>query len=429
MPLELPRSAEDIAALHTARKQIAVERAQAAPFHKKRLGKVDPEKAATDPAAWADIPILEKDELRALDPKAFQKDFFVGDPKEVAEFWRSGGATGIPLFYPRTHEDMKYCMLSFARVFDCAGVGKSGDRTHVSYPLGIHPVGHMFCRAAQSRGMGVNWAGSGASTPSPAQVQLIQTLDPTIWLGMGTYAIHLANLAEARDIDLAATSVKTILTSAEPLSAAKRDKIERTWDATVFDTFGMTECGMMGAEDADHDGFRIWSDMYFIEVLDPETFAPVPEGDVGTLVVTPLWTNNATPFVRWSSGDLVTLLPAGGDGPFSVFPRVKHAHRTTGFFKIRGVNINHAEFEDMMFANPDINDFKAEAVSTDGTDLLRVSIEVRRSADGDAVLAATGDQIKTTFENTPEMVLLKTGTLAGEFEGQIKAARFQDNRE
>lgn len=428
MPLPLPSSAGDIAALQTERKRVAIERARAAPFHKTRLANIDAEKAAVDPAAWSDIPVLDKEELRGLPPKKFQSDFFVGDPADVAEFWRSGGATGVPLFYPRSHEDLKYAMLSFSRVFDCAGVGKPGDRTHVSYPLGIHPVGHMFCRAAQSRGMGVNWAGSGASTPSPAQVQLIQTLDPTIWLGMGTYAIHLANLAEAQDIDLASASVGTILTSAEPLSIAKREKIERMWGATVFDTFGMTECGMMGCEDAGHDGFRVWSDMFFIEVLDPETFAPVAEGEVGTLVVTPLWTNNATPFIRWSSGDLVTLLPAGGDGPFSVFPRVRHAHRTTGFFKVRGVNINHSEFEDMMFANPDINDFKAEALSTESTDILRVSIEVRRAADPDAVSATIGGQIKTTFEVTPEIVVLETGSLAREFEGAIKAQRFQDNR-
>ena len=112
----------------------------------------------------------------------------------------------------------------------------------------------------------------------------------------------------------------------------------------------MTEAGMMGAEDANGGGFRIWTDMFLIEVLDPDTNAPVAEGEIGSLVVTPLWTNNVTPFLRWSSGDLVTWREASdGDGPFSVFPLVKHAHRTTGFFKVRGINLNHAEFEDFMF--------------------------------------------------------------------------------
>src|SRR2546430_10140825 len=122
--------------------------------------------------------------------------------------------------------------------------------------------------------------------------------------------------------------------------------------------------------------------MFLIEVLDPETLSPVSEGTVGTLVVTPLWTNNVTPFLRWSSGDLVTWRD-GEDGahPYAVFPLVKHAHRTTGFFKIRGININHADFEDFIFRNVDISDFKAELVSERDLEILVVSIEVRRGVD------------------------------------------------
>ncbi len=109
--------------------------------------------------------------------------------------------------------------------------------------------------------------------------------------------------------------------SAEPLSDAKREKLSRQWAAQVRDTFGMTEAGMMGAEDDAGRGFRIWTDMYLIEVLDPVTLEPVAEGESGTLVVTPLWTNNVTPFLRWSSGDLVIWHEhADGTGPFSVFP-------------------------------------------------------------------------------------------------------------
>ena len=146
------------------------------------------------------------------------------------------------------------------------------------------------------------------------------------------------------ELDLGSRSVETVLCSAEPLSDAKRDKLARHWGAQVRDTFGMTEAGMMGAEDAEGWGFRIWTNLFFIEVLDPETHAPAAEDAVGTLVVTPLWTSNVTPFLRWSSGDLVTWRRGDDDsGPFSVFPLVKHAHRTSGFFKIRGININHAD--------------------------------------------------------------------------------------
>ncbi len=189
---------------------------------------------------------------------------------------------------------------------------------------------------------------------------------------------------------------------------------------------------MMGSEcweDESKDGFRIWSDMYFIEVLDQKTLAPVKEGEVGTLVVTALWTNNVTPFLRWSSGDLVTCSEADDrSGPFSVFPRLKHAHRTAGFFKIRGVNLGHQDLEDFMFRHLEIGDFRAEALNEGDNDILRVSIEVRRGTDAGAICETLKTQIREKFELMPQIVVLETATLAREFEANVKAARFVDRR-
>lgn len=191
---------------------------------------------------------------------------------------------------------------------------------------------------------------------------------------------------------------------------------------------------MMGAEsndDAPGSGFRVWSDMYYIEVLDPVSFEPTPQGEVGTLVVTPLWTNNVTPFLRWSFGDLVTYYEADerdNVGPFGVFPRLKHAHRTTGFFKVRGINLGHPEVEDFMFRSVEIGDFRAEAMNEGGNDVLRLSIEVRRGTDVKGFTERLAMQFKEKFEIAAAIVVLETGTLAKEFEANIKAARFVDRR-
>jgi phenylacetate-CoA ligase len=295
--------------------------------------------------------------------------------------------------------------------------------------MGIHPVGQIFARCAAEAGIAVNWAGAGNSTPSAIQLELIRSLKPTVWMGMSSYGLHLANLADAQGIDLAKSSVKTILCSAEPLSEAKRAKIGRSWGARVFDNFGMTEAGMMGGEDGGPDGFRIWTDLHFIEVLDPVTFAPVKAGETGTLVTTPLWTNNVTPFLRWNSGDLVVYSEADdAKGPFSVFPKIRHTHRTTGFFKVSGVNVNHPEFEDFVFQNAHVNDFKCELVTVSDREILRLSVELRRGANAQTVLGGLVQGVKDTFEVTPELVLLETGTLAKEFESSVKAPRFTDSR-
>jgi phenylacetate-CoA ligase len=406
-------------------KRAAVEKAGRSAFWKKRLPKLNLEDLDE---AWRRIPILDKDTLRALTDEQFYREFCHTEHDGISEYWRSGGVTGKPLFYPRSWRDMEFGLESFARTYDCAGAAR-GERAHVSFPMGIHPVGQVFSRCAASRGITVNWAGSGASTPSALQLELIQSLKPTVWLGMSSYALHLANLAEARGIDLTGSAVKKILTSAEPVSQAKRDKIERSWGAKLTDTFGMTEAGMMGAEDRPGLGFRIWSDMYFVEVLDPTTFEPVKEGEVGTLVVTALCTNNVTPFLRWSSGDLVTYSEADdGAGPYSVFPRVKHAHRTTGFFKVRGVNLGHQDLEDFIFRHAEIGDFRAEAINEGDLDVLRLCIECRKGVDQNALIARLVTEVKEKFELQPEIVVLETGTLAREFEANIKAARFVDRR-
>ncbi|HEX6690776.1 MAG TPA: hypothetical protein VF110_06450, partial [Burkholderiales bacterium] len=176
-------------------------------------------------------------------------------------------------------------------------------------------------------------------------------------------------------------------------------------------------------------GFRIWTDFYFIEVLDPKSFEPVKEGETGTLVVTALQTNNVTPFLRWSSGDLVSYSEADdGAGPFSVFPRIKHAHRTAGFFKVRGVNLGHQDLEDFIFRHQEIGDFRAEAMNEGGLDLLRLSIEVRRGVAAEEMTRRLTAEVKEKFELQPQVVVLESGTLAKEFEANIKAARFVDRR-
>jgi phenylacetate-CoA ligase len=424
----LPRSRSEIAATQHRRKIRAVEQAKRAPFYRGKLDHIRMDRL-DDLEEWRKIPILDKEMLRALSPERFYAEFCVSPKGEIAEYWRSGGMTGRPLFYPRTYEDIHYSLVGFRRTYECIGCG-AGETAHLSLPLGIHPAGQQWARAGQMAGIGIVWAGSGAAAPSLLQLELISMLKPTVWMGMSSYALHLANLAESQGIDLANGTVRTVMCTAEPLSDAKRDKIARAWGARVFDTFGMTEVMMMGAEANAGEGFHMWTDFAFLEVLDPTTSEPVPEGAEGTLVVTPLFTNNATPFLRWNTGDIVRYREHGSsDGPFAVFPIIKHAHRTAGFFKIRGVNINHSEFEDFMFADRQVNDFKAELVSVDGVDRMRLSIEIGRGADLAQVTEGLLARVKRTFEITPEIVALGSGTLAREFEASVKAPRFVDRRQ
>ena len=423
MDFRWPKSREDIQRIHRERKLLSVQRALQSSFHRKRLPKIDLA-SLDDPQEWRKIPVLTKEELRQIPPERFHDEFCIQPRSRAVEYWRSGGATGRPLFYPRSAEDMQHNLLLFERAWALIGAGAE-DCAHISFPLGVHPVAHLYARASINLGIGTVWCGAGTNTPSEVQLELIDHLKPTAWIGMASYGLHLANLAEAKGFDLKGSSVKKIIVAAEPLSPVKREKLERGWGAEVFDHFGMTEGALVSCEGIGHHGLHVMDDMYLLEVVDEHTGAPVDDGEVGSLIVTPLWSNSMTPFLRWSSGDLVSITRQGaGDGPWSIYPLMRHARRTVGFFKVRGVNINHADLEDAMFRIPEVVDFRAEVYnSATGNDVLHLHVETRNLKSEGVI-----EGVRTSFQVTPEVTLLPRGTIAKEFEANINAPRFIDKR-
>ena len=185
----------------------------------------------------------------------------------------------------------------------------------------------------------------------------------------------------------------------------------------------------MASESEHHDGMHFWTDMFDLEVVDEHTKEPVAEDKNGIMVTTPYWNNEMTPFLRWETGDYVSYHEHGAtDGLLSVYPMIRHAARTSGFFKVRGININHADFEDFMHRRLDITDFKVEVEETDTLDMIRVSIEVVNPDNADGPVTALREDVRKTFELTPEIAVLGSGTLEKELQAQVKQQRFIDKR-
>ena len=157
------QSRERIAEISKQGRRRAIEQAKQSRFFAGKLDHINLDHVH-EPEEWAKVPILTKDELRAIPAEDFLDVFCVGPRNEVIEFWqRSGGSTGQPLFI-RSFNDLRLAREGFRRAWEAAGI-KKGDLAHVSFPLGIHPVGQVYCRTAQQMGVGVNWCGMN-STPS-----------------------------------------------------------------------------------------------------------------------------------------------------------------------------------------------------------------------------------------------------------------------
>src|SRR5438445_13355909 len=105
MPLPLPDSRAEIRRIQAERKRAAVEQALRSPFWRPRLEKGRLERLE-DPEEWHKIPILDKDTLRSLSDAQFYGGFWIQPDDGIAEYWRSGGANGQPLFHPHTCRDL-----------------------------------------------------------------------------------------------------------------------------------------------------------------------------------------------------------------------------------------------------------------------------------------------------------------------------------
>ncbi len=369
---------------------------------------------------WLEIPPTTKDELRAIG--SAEEELWIVPREEVSEFWRSGGVTGRPLFYPRTAGDVEESLVAFARCVRFAGVTPR-DVFMCSLPIGIHPAGQQIVRAAERLGAATLWAGAGNQTPSAAQVDLVHDLGVTVWCGMASFGLHLAHLAEAAGRPFPDSRVHTVITTAEMLSPAKRALLAKLWSARVVDVFGMSELALMGVECGCRPGLHIWSQHFFCEVLDTETLRPVEEGEVGVLCNTPITGNTAIPFLRWLSGDVVRL-EHGCECEAAAHPRIVHSGRTLSFVKVKGVNLNQAEVEDALYATPQVVDFRVTVTPEE-----RLVVEIESAAGAEKEAESNVDSLfQNRFGVRAEVSLLGRGTIARALEGELKAQRFVDRR-
>lgn len=397
-------------------------RACRSPFLKRKLDQagVGPECPADWESWWAIAPTT-KEELRRL--RSFEEEFCPIEREAVVEYWRSGGVTGRPFFYPRTATDIEASQEAFARGLRLAGVGPS-DAFMCSLPIGIHPAGQQLARAAERIGAATLWAGAGNQTPSATQIELIHELGVTVWSGMASFGLHLAHLAEAAGRSLAESRVRVLVTTAEPLSHSKRELLAKLWGARVVDVFGLSEITLFGAECGRRPGHHIWCKNVFCEVLDPDTLRPAPRGAVGVLCVSAISPSEATPFLRWLSGDLVRL-EQGCECSEKDEPRLVHSGRTTDFFKVKGVNLNHAEFEEALYRVPDLRDYQVLVTAGDRLQLRLECVDGSHAQVREAVDRLLAEQ----FGLRGDIAYVERGTIAKEDEKQVKARRFIDQRE
>jgi phenylacetate-CoA ligase len=248
----------------------------------------------------------------------------------------SGGTTGLPrpmLYAPQDRETMA---IMGGRRFALHGV-RPGDLVLVTYALGLSNGG-IAPREALWRYSGAVpvMTGSGATTPTRRQIEIMQAWRINVILGFPSYLRHMALVArDEMGIDPKSLGVRLIGTH---LGMENRASIEALWGAPCFDAYGTHESGMMAAECSAQSGMHVQEDAYILEIADPESGRILPAGEKGTVYITTLYKYGA-PQIRFNVNDISAYVP----GECACGGTLKRLERIFGrndnMVKLRGVNV------------------------------------------------------------------------------------------
>ncbi len=362
------------------------------------------------------LPFTEKDELRASRSEADPIGTHIAVPLEkVCRVFSTSGTTGIPSYIPLTPNDLERWVLTSSRSYAAAGV-KAGERMVSTYNAGPFVAGAAL-DAFNRLGLCHIPVGSGNTERLMAAVKLLK---PQILGCTPSYAFHLAEWARDRGIDLKSSSVERILVAGEPGGGepVMRGKLEAAWGAKVTEAMGIGDISISLWGECEHQNGMHFSGRGFvhIELIDPETGAPVPleDGATGELVLTHL-AREAAPLLRFRTRDHVMFwnspCPCGRTSP-----RVRCIGRTDDMLIVRGVNLFPSAVREVVnrFA-PKVSGViairpKVKAVKQEPP--LPVVVELGEGTDATPALAeAIQKEIRAVLVVTTEVRLVSHGVL------------------
>lgn len=265
-------------------------------------------------------------------------------PREkLSRIHASSGTTGKPTVVGYTAQDIDVWADVVARCIRVAG-GCEGDMIHVAFGYGLFTGGLGAHYGAERAGCTVVPAGGGSTE---AQIKLIMDFKPRIIMVTPSYMLSLADSFEKMGIDPRSTSLEIAMHGAEPWTEEMRKEIERRFDLKAVDIYGLSEVmgPGVGSEFAEtQDGLTIWEDLFYPEIIDPETGEVLPDGEEGELVFTSLC-KEAFPIIRYRTRDLTKLL----SGSMCNMRRIERIFgRSDDMMIIRGVNVFPTQVEEII---------------------------------------------------------------------------------
>src|SRR5438270_2054018 len=309
----------------------------------------------------------------------------------------SSGTTGKPIVVGYTQRDIDTWSEVMARSIRAAG-GRTGMIIHNAYGYGLFTGGLGVHYGAERLGCTVVPVSGGMTE---RQVQLINDFKPDIITVTPSYMLAISDEFKRQGLDPGNSSLKIGIFGAEPWTNAMRGEIEATFDMDATDIYGLSEViGPGVAQECieTKDGLHIWEDHFYPEVVDPDTGAVLPDGEIGELVFTSL-TKEAFPVVRYRTRDLTRLLPG------TARPGMRRMEKVTGrsddMIILRGVNLFPTQIEEVLLATDWCGGhFILELTREGRMDELTIIAEARPESWDGRGLVDHADRIATHIKNT-----------------------------
>ena len=335
-----------------------LRRAMAAPAYAQRLKGIDPA-GITSRAALARLPVLRKSDLPALHKAAPPFGGLVsGLPGSFGRLFTSPG----PIFEPEpTHADP----WRGVRALFAAGF-RPGDVVLNTFSYHLTPGGFIFDASARALGCAVIPAGPGNTD---AQFELIEAYRPVGYSGTPDFLKILLDAAESAGRDV--SSIKRALVSGAAFPKSLQQEINLR-GVEAYQAFGTADLGLVAFETPAREGLVV-NEGLILEIVRPGTGDPVPEGDVGEIVVTSL--DPVHPWIRLALGDLTAVLPGRspcGRSNMRIKGWMGRADQTT---KVKGMFVRPEQIAEIGKRHPELGRLRLIVTRTGETDMMTLRAE------------------------------------------------------
>ena len=419
----LPR--EQLEQLQVSRVRSCLQRLRSSEdrYYKERLEGVDPGRINSFDDL-SRLPFTMKDDLREHYPFGM----FLAPLSDIVRIHASTGSTGKPTVVGYTRPDLELWSDVLARGLVAGGI-TAYDVFQNAYGHGLFTGGLGFHDAATRVGATVVPTSAGNTSQ---QVMLVRDFGVTALGATPSYALHVAEVAVEEGVDLNALPVRAAFLGAEPMTEKMAARIEEKMGVEVYEQYGLSEIIGPGVASACGyaDGMHVWEDHFIPEIVASNSGEPLPDGEVGELVLTAP-TKEALPVIRYRTRDLTSLYTEPCPCGRTSVRIARITGRTDDMLIVRGVNVFPSQVEHALMGMDSLEPHYQLVLSTreeDHQDDLIVRVETAEQvakADHEALKSRVSETLREALNLSTTIELAPPRTIP---RSEGKAVRVLDER-